>query len=170
MTDQEMTPDKETLRCPFCGNNLEFDNGGDFISLICVTCNMELPLRMYENAYCWKELDSLRAENEKLKEENEGNQVWIGRLEKDLEEQCLLLGKSGSREAQLLTRIGELEEALKEVRNLSSLNKECTCEYDSSNCPHYYENKIETVVREALSKTPFDSQEKGNDRTNQRRK
>lgn len=100
MTDQEMTPDKETLRCPFCGNNLEFDNGGDFISLICVTCNMELPLRMYENAYCWKELDSLRAENEKLKEENEGNQVWIGRLEKDLEEQCLLLGKSGSREAQ----------------------------------------------------------------------
>jgi hypothetical protein len=38
---------------------------------------------------------NLRAENE--------------RLQKDLDEQCILLGKSGSREAQLLTRIGELE-------------------------------------------------------------
>lgn len=74
MTDQEMTPDKETLRpCPFCGEfNIRLQVGvgcrNDFCSAQGpMFSDKDIGLDKWNSAYCWKELDSFRAENEKLK-------------------------------------------------------------------------------------------------------
>lgn len=101
-----MTPDKETIRpCPFCGKEQQVEHwarDGDIVDPPCIGDYFSKD--EWQNAYCWKELDSLRAENEKLK------QYLCGEHEYSACPDCVKEFRKETEAYKL--RIRELEEAV----------------------------------------------------------
>lgn len=67
--EPEMSDNKEELKpCPFCGKSVEvehWEGDGDIVDPPCI--GESFTLEEWNNAYCWKELDRLRALNERYK-------------------------------------------------------------------------------------------------------
>lgn len=121
---------KHFEECIFCNAVLSKNSDNDSSSFCgnvnCPFSGIEIYDEWWDSAYCHKE---------------------IARLKKDLEEQCLLLGKSGSREAALLARIQELEFALKKI----IAHKEYSCDCflsDGCACDLY---SVQFIAKDALA-------------------
>lgn len=66
MTDKK----EESLKpCPFCGKKAELEDT-DNVHLCCIDGDWYLNNKSWNNAYCWKEIDSLKARIEELEKEN----------------------------------------------------------------------------------------------------
>ncbi len=132
------------------------EDGENRMATICNDCGKDVDIKMNKNINHKFTLDKykeLKAVNQQLQDEIEKIRNQLIDSTK-FSRQLITSGKHSScwKEIETLKAENEkLREALKEVRNLTRLGKECTCEYDSFNCPYYYENKIEIAVREALS-------------------
>lgn len=60
MSLEELKQRAEMRPCPYCGGKVRGDKD------VWCDCKMFAPRDRHQNAYCWKELDALREENEKL--------------------------------------------------------------------------------------------------------
>lgn len=80
-----MTSAEQGLKpCPFCGKSDNFPCHDSYVDCKCLSGQYGVDIDIWNNAYCWKEIDSLKACIEELKKTLEIKNMHIYRLQEEV--------------------------------------------------------------------------------------